>query len=314
MAIRTVLVTVALLLSTPVYAHRGYGLVSASQFLYPGACLGVPYAVPVYYGYPYQLPYGLASPFAYRYRPSVTYVFVVRPPAVVQPPATIARPDTPKRPPTVVLRGAGRVGDELVAERVDGNIVRLTWRDDAERIQEVEFTIADPGQKVLASQTVRAAPFTALFDIAPDIAYVGVTLHYTDGVKSTTLLPYDRTRRRVEVEAPHTGLIVDASGLDLRRAMAPRILDEGGRVLYPDPEHLPDIDYLQERGLASYVTDVRAARRSGSQPLVVRAVAVGGPGRDDLIVSQETAEQILAANRRGHFLERWAVSILISPR
>jgi hypothetical protein len=40
---------------------------------------------------------------------------------------------------------------------------------------------------------------------------------------------------------------------------------------------------------------------------------VAGPGRDDLVVSREAAARILAANRRGRFLERWAVSILIWP-
>jgi hypothetical protein len=42
----------------------------------------------------------------------------------------------------------------------------------------------------LASQTIRAAPFTALFEPPPSAAFVGVTLVRPDGSSVTTELPY----------------------------------------------------------------------------------------------------------------------------
>jgi hypothetical protein len=228
-----------------------------------------------------------------------------------------------RRVPTVVVRGPGRVGEELAAERVDGSIVRLTWNDGSDGVQEVSLFVADAEQKVLAAQTVRAAPFTALFDLAPGTAYVGVTLLHQDGVKSTTLVPSHLIRTSADLTTPsalpppeplYTGLIVDARALNLQRAMGPRILDTTGQVLYPDASHVPEIDFLQEHGMASYVTEAGQARRSGPHPLILPALAVAGPGRDDLVVSREAAARILAANRRGRFLERWAVSILVTPR
>lgn len=112
----------------------------------------------------------------------------------------------------------------------------------------------------------------------------------------------------------YTGLIVDARDLRLWRSMSLRILDEDGRVIYPDPRHLPDYDFLQEQGMAAYNASAQEARRAGNRPMIVRAANVAGPGHDDLIVSNETAERIRAANRRSGFLRRWAVCVLVEPR
>jgi TolB-like protein len=110
----------------------------------------------------------------------------------------------------------------------------------------------------------------------------------------------------------YTGLIIDARDLPLERQMGPRILDESGRVLYPDPDHVPDIDYLEDHGMVDYPTDRRNAERAGKNPLVVPALDVLGAGHDDVVVSNETAERIREANRHGYFFSRWAVCILIS--
>jgi hypothetical protein len=218
---------------------------------------------------------------------------------------------------------ARRVGDELAIERLAGGVVRLTWQDE-EEVEAVSLFVAGATRNALALQTVRAAPFTALLDLAPERAYVGAVVSYRDGIRSTTLIPAqeiapaeERPQPRPQpavVAPPHTGLIVDALDLDLQRAMGPRILDVTGRVLYPNPRYLPDMDFLQEHGMASYVTDAASARRSGSDPLVIRAVAVAGPGHDDLVISREMADLLLDANRQGRFLERWAVSILVRQR
>jgi hypothetical protein len=112
----------------------------------------------------------------------------------------------------------------------------------------------------------------------------------------------------------YTGLVVDARGLDVQRAMGPRIVDEDGGVIYPDPRHVPDKAFLEDHGMAAYTSDVAAAPRSGSHPLVVTAAGVTGPGHDDLVVSRDTARQIREAGEHGGFLSRWAVSILLGAR
>lgn len=112
----------------------------------------------------------------------------------------------------------------------------------------------------------------------------------------------------------YTGLIVDAGDLRLARAMSPRILDEEGRVVYPEANHIPDYDYLLDNGLAAYCGSARDARRAGRRPLIVRAIDVGGNLGGDVIVSNRTATRIREANRRGQFLARWSVCFLISAQ
>ncbi len=113
----------------------------------------------------------------------------------------------------------------------------------------------------------------------------------------------------IEVES-FTGLVVDARDLRIQRAMGPRVLDEDGHIVYPDPKHIPDIDYLQDHGMADYDSSIETASRAGKHPLVVKALSAPEPGRDDIVISNEDAERVRAANRRNHFMSHWAICIL----
>ena len=110
-------------------------------------------------------------------------------------------------------------------------------------------------------------------------------------------------------DAP-TGLIVDARDLDVQRSMSMRILDQEGRLVYPEPDKMPDPDWLQDHGTASYPRGIREATRAGERPMIVRAVGVYGPGRDDLVVSSFIAEKIRELNRRGKFLGAFKVCVI----
>jgi hypothetical protein len=136
---------------------------------------------------------------------------------------------------------------------------------------------------------------------------------------TTALAPVRRTDSEssapaAEGNAAYTGLVLDARGLDVQRTMGPRIMDEDGQLLYPDPTHVPEMTFLQDHGMVAYVTDGGETPRSGSHPLVVPTLAANGPARENLVVSRETARQIREAEARDGFLGRWAVSILISAR
>lgn len=109
----------------------------------------------------------------------------------------------------------------------------------------------------------------------------------------------------------YTGLLIDARGFRIQRAMGARILDEDGRVLYPDGQRMPGMDYLQDHGTAAYYHLASQAKRAGRHPLIVRPIEVPEPGHDDIIVSRETADRIRAANRRHKFLNRLSVAILL---
>jgi hypothetical protein len=117
-----------------------------------------------------------------------------------------------------------------------------------------------------------------------------------------------------EPSVTYTGLILDARGLDVQRAMSPRIVDEDGRVLYPDPGHVPDMTFLQDHGMAAYVKDARDTPRSGGHPLTLWVVRLAGPGHDDLVISRKSARRLMEAEEQDGFLSHWAVSVLLNNR
>ena len=136
-------------------------------FAHHGVHVGLIIGVPFYPAYPYYaLNYPLIGYYYGRYRIP---------------------------PPPGDQYATGEAGE--LAVEVNANVLRLTWREGNRVVQEAALFVADSGERVLAVQTVRAPPFTALFDVTPDIAYIGATLVYDDGTKSTTLVPYTAPRR-----------------------------------------------------------------------------------------------------------------------
>ncbi len=127
--------------------------------------------------------------------------------------------------------------------------------------------------------------------------------------EATAISEGDRDSSEPE-EDRFTGLVIEAASLNPQRSMSPRILDEDGQVIYPDPRHLPDDDTLQDKGMASYYRSGQNVSRAGAHPLVVRAIDCRGPLKCDIVVSRETAEEIRRANRSGKFLWKWAVGIV----
>lgn len=106
----------------------------------------------------------------------------------------------------------------------------------------------------------------------------------------------------------YTGLLIEALELPVQRSMGARIVDLDGQLVYPDPQHIPDIDFLEDHGMADYYHTGVETPRVGSRPLVVRAIGISG---DDIVVSTETATRIRAANRRDSFLRAWHVGIVL---
>lgn len=109
----------------------------------------------------------------------------------------------------------------------------------------------------------------------------------------------------------YTGLVVDVRGLGMRPCMSPVLLDASGRQLYPDPDHLPTVDYIQEYGIADFVKMEQQSQRAGANPLYVRPLQVRGAAKDTVICSTADAERLLEAEKQGGFLKRWRVVFLV---
>ncbi len=113
-----------------------------------------------------------------------------------------------------------------------------------------------------------------------------------EGALSDALLPRAEPKPPAAAGASGgTSLVVDARGLKVVPALAPRILDEGGRELY-GPASLGEAG--RKGGAAAYARDLEAAKaalaaRLGDRPLVVKAVRAQG---SDLVLSSADAARL----------------------
>jgi hypothetical protein len=110
----------------------------------------------------------------------------------------------------------------------------------------------------------------------------------------------------------YTGLIVDARGLGVRPAMAPKILNEDGREVYGSA--WVSRDYAVREGMVGYLKDPLAAQtnpRVTDRPLLVKAMKVSGDGRVDLVIANADGAMIHSSAQNLSFLEKCRVVILV---
>jgi len=109
-----------------------------------------------------------------------------------------------------------------------------------------------------------------------------------------------------------TGLIIDARGVGVRPAMAPRVLDQNGNVIYGPGNY--SREYAVTNGVAGYSKTLEAAQadsRVQGNPLVVKCVANSGTNRADLVVSNADISKISSADRSYNILRDCRVLILL---
>jgi hypothetical protein len=114
------------------------------------------------------------------------------------------------------------------------------------------------------------------------------------------------------VEGNYTGLIIDARGLKVQPAMAPRILKADGTPIYGVGNF--DLDKVVEQGLASYYRDMDAARadkRAGNNPLIVRPIGVyrRAVATTDVVLSDADTAKLLAEDAKTRFLRQLKVGV-----
>ena len=184
------------------YYNRGYsygGRPYYSSCYYSSFCRSyisyVPYAVSsysyveinrTYVGWPWYWPY---------YAVPVYTTFWAPTPAKIWTPgsasATAAAPvDSTKPRPLTSTAGAG---DVMRVESVSDTIARVTWLGTTRPIRQARLFLADSVQQSLRGALVDQETPSALLtfgDLAPRIAYVGLTITLADGTIETTLVPY----------------------------------------------------------------------------------------------------------------------------
>jgi hypothetical protein len=110
----------------------------------------------------------------------------------------------------------------------------------------------------------------------------------------------------------YTGLIVDARGLGVRPAMAPKILNEDGKEVYGSA--WVNRDWAVREGMVGYLKDPAAAQansRVTDKPLTVKALKVSGDGRVDMVISNADAATLQNASQNLSMLEKCRVIVLV---
>ena len=95
-------------------------------------------------------------------------------------------------------------------------------------------------------------------------------------------------------EPKNTGLVVDARGLKVQKALSPRLLDEAGKSVY-GLDSLSG-DARKSKAVASYFASLDAAKKSllvGDKPLVLKATKVQGT---DLVLSAQDLKKLAEFN------------------
>ena len=105
----------------------------------------------------------------------------------------------------------------------------------------------------------------------------------------------------------YTGLIVDCRGLGLKTAMSPVIQNVNGTKIYGHKNL--DVDKIISIGMVDYVSSLENSSRAGSNPLVIKAIALENFNSTP-IVSIFDSNKILIENHATKFLKDLKVVFL----
>ncbi len=110
----------------------------------------------------------------------------------------------------------------------------------------------------------------------------------------------------------YSGLIVDARGLGVRPALAPKIIDESGKEVYGSM--YVSRDYAIQQGMVGYAKDPNKAKsnqRVAPNPLIVKGLRSDGPNRTDVVISNQDAAALHSMSDNLSFLRKCKVMILV---
>ena len=109
-----------------------------------------------------------------------------------------------------------------------------------------------------------------------------------------------------------TGIIIDGTGLGLRPAMSPRILNQGGSVVYGPGQY--SRDYAAANGVVGYAKSLDQAKsdtRVQGNPLVIRAASASGSTSADVIISNADAGRLTVADGAAGLLKNCRVMFVL---
>jgi hypothetical protein len=170
------------------YPHVPYGYAPYGYAPYGFTPFGfTPFGYPLgYYGYDAYVGTSYRVPSVVVVTPAI---IPVAPTAPVVDSAAVsgAAPAAPGGRLLVV--GGGTGAPLLEVEAAGDSLLTLRWTGKGADVREVTLLLLDADRALLAAQTVRAAPYRAIFVRNPNAAFAGVAVTYAGGASTTTVVP-----------------------------------------------------------------------------------------------------------------------------
>ncbi len=110
----------------------------------------------------------------------------------------------------------------------------------------------------------------------------------------------------------YTGLIVDARGLGIRPAMAPKILNEDADEVYGS--RYVSREWAIQQGMVGYGRDldqVQENERVTDNPLVIKALRSEGPNKTDIVIANNDANTLHSMEENLNFLKKCRVMLVV---
>ncbi len=123
---------------------------------------------------------------------------------------------------------------------------------------------------------------------------------------------YPSTPAAAPASGAATGLIIDAKGLSVTPAMAPKVLDEDGNEVYGSK--YVDREWAVKQGMVGYAKDVPSARsnqRVAPNPVVVKAIKAVGNNKADVVISNQDAQMLKQRAESESFLTKCQVMVVV---
>lgn len=129
-----------------------------------------------------------------------------------------------------------------------------------------------------------------------------------------TVTPVKQNKRPLSISTSgiYTGLVVNAKGLRVKPALAPKILDENGQEIYG--ASIVSREFAVQQGMSGYTKDLQSAQlnpRVSNNPLTVKGLRAEGIERTDIIVSNADASLIRSSSENLYFLKKCRVMIVL---
>ncbi len=105
-----------------------------------------------------------------------------------------------------------------------------------------------------------------------------------------------------------TGLIINCQEVNLRPALAPKVIDEDGREVYGTAN--VSREYAVQQGMMGYLKDLQKAAgntRVGANPYQIKAINSSGTNKADIVISNADAQKVRELGSKLNFLRECRV-------